>query len=60
MLFACWMIAGTILGIFLSIIGKNTTIGVVLGFVVAPLLPAVLIWALIDTYVKRSTSAKEK
>ena len=57
-LFACWMIAGSLLGIAISIIGKNSVIGMVLGFALAPLLPAILLWIAIDAYVKHRTSTK--
>jgi len=58
MLFVLWMITGSILGIILSIMGKNTTIGMVAGFVAAPMLPFIILWAAIDYYVARSTSTK--
>ena len=58
MLFVLWMITGSILGIILSIMGKNTTIGMVVGFAAAPLLPFIILWAAIDTYVKHRASTK--
>lgn len=47
-----WLIVGSVLGIMLSIAGKNTFLGMIAGFAMAPLVPLLLIYAAIVTYIE--------
>ena len=46
------MIAGTLLSFILMGITKQPMLSAILGFLVAPALPAVLLYAAISTYVE--------
>jgi hypothetical protein len=51
-LFISWMIAGTLLSFILMGITKQPMLSAILGFLVAPALPIILIYAAISTYLE--------
>jgi len=48
-LFAGWMISGTILTLILLIPTKNVVAATIFGFMLAPMLPIVVVYAIIKT-----------
>ena len=50
-LFAYWMIAAAILSLFCLVLSKNAVISVILGFVLAPMLPIIIIVAAVHYYI---------
>lgn len=51
-LFAYWMISGTILSLVFLAISKQPMLSVIAGFLMAPMLPIVIIYAAINTYLE--------
>lgn len=51
-LFISWMLSGTILSLVLTAITKQPMLSAIAGFLVAPALPAVLIYAAVSTYIE--------
>jgi hypothetical protein len=51
-LFIYWMIAGTLLSFILLAITKQPMLSAIVGFLMGPVLPAVLLYAAISTYVE--------
>lgn len=47
-----WLAVGSTLSIIFSLIGKNAIFGTLLGFMLAPMLPLVLLYAGLETYFK--------
>lgn len=51
-LFISWMISGTILSLVFLAITKQPMLSAIAGFLMAPALPAILIYAAISTYLE--------
>lgn len=51
-LFISWMIAGTLLSLIFMAITKQPMLSAILGFLVAPALPVILIYVAISTYLE--------
>lgn len=51
-LFISWILSGTILSLVLTAVTKQPMLSAIAGFLMAPALPAVIIYAAISTYVE--------
>ena len=51
-LFISWMLSGTILSLIFTAITDQPMLSAIFGFLVAPALPAVLIYAAVSTYIE--------
>lgn len=53
MLFYLWMISGTVLGLLFALASRQPIGGMILGFLLAPILPIAIVYALIQTLMKQ-------
>ena len=51
-----WIAVGSVLSIVFSLIGKNAVFGTLLGFIVAPMLPFVLLYAGLEAYLNHQNN----